>query len=76
METNKQTKKLERQQRQQLIELADQSRQLKNYNPEKNIQISGNLLFHVFYLFYIGNKLKACFKNSIQATAQQSFKLL
>ena len=61
METNKQTK-LERQQLQKqtknlwLLELADQSRQLKNYNSEISIQISGNLSFHVFYLFYMGNK--------------------
>ena len=33
-----------------------QSRQLKNYNSEISIQISGNLSFHVFYLFYMGNK--------------------
>ena len=49
----------------------------KNYHSGKSIQISGNLSFHVFYLFYISsNKSKACFKNSIQATSQQNFKLL
>ena len=59
METNKQTK-LERQQQQTkniwLLELNNQSRQLKNYDSEKSIHISGNLSFHVFYLFCMGNK--------------------
>jgi hypothetical protein len=80
MKTNKQTE-LERQRQQQtknlwLLKLANQSRQLKKCDSEKSIKISGNLPFHVFYLFYKGNKLKACFKNSIQATTQQDFKLL